>query len=181
MNSFQSWLSIAANIGIVAGLVLVAFQINQESEIAGTTIQGELITNSIDYNETLVGEDPATSMAKAIYEPQSLSKRDKVVLFNLYLAEFAKTFRQEVLLQPESTPSSATVYRWANGLLNNDYANAWWETMREPLLSRLIPRHQQAVDAFIVQQDGAVREQRRIFDSIDRLMAQAAAQSVSSR
>ena len=32
MNSFQSWLSIAANIGIVVGLILVAFQINQESE-----------------------------------------------------------------------------------------------------------------------------------------------------
>jgi hypothetical protein len=181
MNSFQSWLSIAANIGIVAGLVLVAFQINQESEIAGTTIQSELLGNSIDYYETIVGEDAAESLAKAIYDPPSLSERDKVVLFNLYLGEFVKTYRQEVLLEPDEPPSNATVFRWTDGLLVNDYARAWWEAMREPLTSRLIPRYQQAIDAFISQPENEVLLHIEFFDSIDALMAQAAAQRDGSQ
>ncbi len=151
MNSFQSWLSIAANIGIVAGLVLVAFQINQESEIAGTTLQSEYFSNSIDFYQTLVGEDAASSLARAINEPQLLSDRDHVVLFNLYMAEFGKTMREEVTLEPDQPPSESTVARWA-GLLNNAYAVAWWELMRETLLSRFIPKHQQAVDALLNQE-----------------------------
>jgi hypothetical protein len=172
MNSFQSWLSIAANIGIVAGLILVAFQINQESEIAGTTLQSEYFSNSIDFYQTIVGEDPASSLARAINEPQLLSDRDHVVLFNLYMAEFGKTMREEVTLEPDQPPSESTVARWA-GMLNNAYAVAWWELMRETLLSRFIPKHQQAVDALRSQPNYTAIDARTGKQTINRLIAEA--------
>lgn len=79
-GTLANWLSIAANIGIVAGLVLVAVQINQESDIAGTTLESELFAYRVDYHELVVGEDTAASLARAIYDPASLTDRDKVVL-----------------------------------------------------------------------------------------------------
>lgn len=180
MNSFQSWLSIAANIGIVAGLVLVAFQINQESEIAGTTIEGEVLSNSIDYYETLVGEDAPSSMARALYEPRSLSETDKVVLFHLYLGEFVKLQRVERLMNSEGAPSQGTVARWVLGLLSNSYGIAWFQQMRDQLFAPFTPKHLEAIDAFISQRDGVVPQQRENFDAIDAYMAQAGVQRVGS-
>jgi hypothetical protein len=172
MNSFQSWLSIAANIGIVAGLVLVAFQINQESEIAATTLESELYANRVGYGEMVVGEHLAESLANAIYSPTSLSERDKVVLVHLYAAELVKTSRVEVLLQPGETAPISNVVRWAELILSNPYGRAWWDFQRSRnLLSRFIPKHQEAIDAYLATLPSNF-SLRQAMDEIDEVMAQ---------
>ena len=97
-NSVAKWLEIAAHIGIVVGLLLVAFQIAQEDDIAETELRGHLFSNVTAYYEQFTGENPAISLARAIDDPRTLTTEDHVVLFNVYMAEFAKAMRQETLV-----------------------------------------------------------------------------------
>lgn len=129
-NKVANWLEIAAHIGIVVGLLLVAFQIAQEDDIAETEVSGQLFSNVINYYEKLAGENPAKSLARAIHDPQTLTPEDQVVLFNLYMAEFAKAMRQETL--PGYKISRSTIVRWM-GMIGNPYGYAWWKTLGKDL------------------------------------------------
>ena len=141
-NSVANWLEIAAHIGIVVGLLLVAFQIAQEDDIAQTEVTGQLFSNVIDYYEKLTGENPAESLARAIDNPKTLTPEDHVVLFNLYMAEFAKAMRQENV--PGYKLARSSVVRWT-GLIGNPYGYAWWKTLGKNL-SPFIPQLYEALE-----------------------------------
>ena len=135
-NAVANWLEIAAHIGIVVGLLLVAFQIAQEDDIAETEVIGQLYSNVIAHYEKLAGENPAESLARAIDDPQTLTPEDHVVLFNLYMTEFAKEMRQEAI--PGYKIARSTVARWT-GLTGNPYGYAWWKTSGK-LISQFVPQ-----------------------------------------
>ncbi len=151
-NSVAKWLEIAAHVGIVVGLLLVAFQIAQEEDIAATEVTGQLFSDVIDYYEKLTGENPGEALARAIDDPRTLTTEDHIILFNLYMAEFAKAMRQESI--PDHEVGRTAVVRWT-GLLNNPYGYAWWKVFGkslspfvpqlyaalEPELERLGPKH----------------------------------------
>ena len=139
----RNWLEIGANIGIVIGLLLVAFQIAQQDEIATTDVTSDSFVAITDHYEQLAGEDPAASLARAMDDPTTLTTRDHVVLTNLYLAEFAKEMRMESLRAPDESVPISTLTRWL-GLLSNPYGYAWWQVMG-PQLSPLIPKLHHAV------------------------------------
>ncbi len=141
-SSIVSSLEIAANLGIVIGLLLVAFQIAQQEDIAQTEVQGELFSEVTAHYQNLAGENPAISIARAIDEPVSLSTEDHVVLFNLYMAEFSKAMRQESM--PGYKLSRSAVARWS-GLVSNPYGYAWWKTVGSNL-APFIPQLYAAVE-----------------------------------
>ena len=122
----RNWLEIGANVGIVIGLLLVAFQIAQQEEIATTDVESDAFVAITDHYEVLAGEDPAASIARAMDDPTTLTTRDHVVLTNLYLAEFAKELRMERLRAPDESVPISTLTRWL-GLLSNPYGYAWWQ------------------------------------------------------
>jgi len=88
-------------------------------------------------------------MARAIEDPGSLSTEDHVVLFNLYMAEFAKAMRSEQL-EGYKIPRS-TIARWI-GLTANPYGYAWWKSQRR-LLSTFVPQLHAALELEL-EQDG---------------------------
>ncbi|XOV84983.1 MAG: hypothetical protein ACFHXK_07625 [bacterium] len=135
-RSVVSGLEIAANLGIVIGLLLVAFQIAQQDEIADTDLMGQLFSEVADHYQHLAGETPAVSMARAIEAPGSLSTEDHVVLNNLYMTEFAKVMRHERIEGYRMPPS--TVARWM-GLTANPYGYAWWKVQGK-ILEPFIPQ-----------------------------------------
>ena len=135
-KSAKSWLEIIANLGIVLGLFIVAFQVAQEDEIATIEYQSERFSKITNHYEKLTGEDPALSLARAIDNPSTLSTRDHIVLHNLYMAEFAKAMRDEQL--DGFQPSRAAVTRWS-WMIGNPYGFAWWNTVGHDL-ARLFPQ-----------------------------------------
>jgi len=129
------WLEISAHLGIVAGLALVAFQIAQQDQIADIDIASEVFSEATDHYESLIGENPSASLARAVENPLDLSTEDHIVLFNLYMAEFSKAMRLETL--GEAYITDRYVDRWI-GMLGNPYGYAWWQVMG-PRLSKHIP------------------------------------------
>ena len=68
-----SWLNILTNVALLAGMVLVAFEINQNSQLARTALvnEGNIASNAFWAN--LMGETPADVIAMAVQCPEAMS------------------------------------------------------------------------------------------------------------
>ncbi len=69
----NSWLQIATNLGLIAGLVLVAVQIQQTRDLTRLQMQLDLLAASQQMEQGLLGEEPGIAWAKSIRDPTSLS------------------------------------------------------------------------------------------------------------
>ena len=138
------WLELGANIGIVCGLVLVAFQITQDRRIA--TESNDLGFYDV-LNEQLrhiSGEELATSLAKAISDPTKLTTKDYVALDAFYAGEMAGLIRREIIL---GSVSRGAVERWVKYLLGNPFGYAWWKS--RPGVLDTAPKHRDAIDSLM--------------------------------
>ena len=82
MNSDQigRWLTLAANVGVIAGLILVAVQINQNTAITKAQIANDYYIADMTLELAMMGENPADSFNKAVYAPDEITTADAVVL-----------------------------------------------------------------------------------------------------
>ena len=81
-NKIGSWLQLIANVGLLAGIVLVGIQINQSNAIAGASAGSVYFQQYQDYLVAGMGENPAVVRAKAIFEPENLTAEDIQVLIS---------------------------------------------------------------------------------------------------
>ena len=67
------WLTLIANIGIVIGLVMVAIQIQQDSDLARAQLFSDHTDSRRDWNQAMMGESPMEVVAKSIERPAELT------------------------------------------------------------------------------------------------------------
>ena len=75
-NKISNRLQVAGNFGLLAGLVLVAFQINQNTNLARTDMVSRNYESSMMFGLAMMGEDPAAVWSKAALDPDSLTDHD---------------------------------------------------------------------------------------------------------
>ena len=80
MTKINPWLNFAANVGVIAGLVLVAIQINQNTEITKAQIANDYFLADMNLELAMMGDDPAGSWVKAVYAPDEISQLDAAIL-----------------------------------------------------------------------------------------------------
>ena len=133
MNSekVSHWLTLAANIGVIAGLVLVAIQINQNSEITKAKIANDYFLADMALELAMMGEDPAISWNKAVYEPDNLTTKDAVILdryFNYGLVQIHRLQEMnEMGLAHEGWQKRVDYLKWH---LGNEVGRRWWEEVK---------------------------------------------------
>lgn len=131
MNSgrLNDWLQVAANVGIVAGLVLVGVQLKQNSDLLKTQMMYEESNRAIDIETKVVGENGAEIWAKSITDPENLSVAEQRVIEALlwsYTEQLRATrmLAQLGLLNDEDwrqrVEADSAFY------LANNYGRAWW-------------------------------------------------------
>ncbi len=60
-DRLNSWFTLTANIGVIAGLILVAVQINQNTQIAKAQITNDYYLADMELELAMMGDDPITS------------------------------------------------------------------------------------------------------------------------
>lgn len=136
MNSSKvsNWLQIAANVGIVAGLILVGVQLKQNSDLLKTQLLYEESRRLVDLETQVVGEIGAEVWAKSIAEPQNLSLSEQRVMEAL-LWSFVEQLRSTRLLGElgllEEDEWKARVMSDTGYYLGSTYGRAWWANFSE--------------------------------------------------
>jgi hypothetical protein len=128
-SKLSDWLQVAANIGIVLGLVLVGVQLKQNSDLARIQLVYAESQSSIDLELEVVGEQGAATWAKSIEDPENLTLAE-IRIMEALLWGFAENLRGTYrlaelgLLEEEDwrrrVDSEVTFY------LSDRYSIAWW-------------------------------------------------------
>ena len=69
----NSWLSLIASVGILAGLILVAIELNQNTDQLRLQLTFQANQKIFENNRDLLGDNPTPAYAKAITDPENLT------------------------------------------------------------------------------------------------------------
>ena len=128
-DRLNRWLSLAANLGLMAGLILVAVQINQNSQLARLHLisEGNVARNQIWAG--VLGEDPAVALARSIENPAEMNFADYIVV-DAYLYTSMSLFYRIYELANEGIFDESDwqqmVESFAPWLLGSTFGRAWW-------------------------------------------------------
>ncbi len=79
-NKISNWLQVAGNFGLLAGLLVVGYQLYQDRQLK----RAELIFASFETNQdrafTLMGERPHEAIVRAAYKPDETTAEDAYVV-----------------------------------------------------------------------------------------------------
>ena len=137
-----NWIQLGGTIGLLIGLLLVAFQINQATELTRLQVENEWRTNWKDQALTMMGEYPTAVIAKAVDDPHSLTTDELLILEN-YMNNFLEYWNT---IKHFSEQGLSKKDRWREvfdrdadsegyGLLvyyfGNPVGQAWWDAISE--------------------------------------------------
>ena len=134
-DRLSNWFQIFANVGLIAGLVLVGLQLKQNSDLLKTQLLYEESGRFIASEHAMYGEEAARVWAKSIESPRELLL-EEIRIIDSYLYSALEHWRaihmlaQEGLLDDEEE-WQIRVRDEAPYFLGNEYGRAWWSVYRE--------------------------------------------------
>jgi hypothetical protein len=137
------WLQVGANIGILAGLVLVGVQMRQNLELLELQLMHQNADQTQEELLLTLGEDPAEVWAKHILEPENLTLREIRMMDHFYFAVLNKW--QDLYELYEKGLVGAGEWRrvvddQAAPIFKNRFGMTWWKKVREEGVVSNVPR-----------------------------------------
>jgi hypothetical protein len=146
-DTLANWIQIGANVGILIGLILVAFQISQNSEIAKADMLSRNWELSAQSWLALLGEDGASAWSVAINDPDNITDEELVMVHGYLTFWWDLNSRREYLTKfslMDDDWLSFAGWQSANIFGGNKVTRAWWSTnVQNPSLRWEIAVHEQ--------------------------------------
>ena len=163
MNSDQigRWLTLAANLGVIAGLILVAVQINQNTAITKAQIANDYYIADMTLELAMMGENPADSFNKALYAPDEITTADAVVLdryFNYGMVQIQRLQKMDELgMAYEGWRERVNYLKWHFG---NEVGQRWWNEVKDGYPDEF----REYVDSILTED--SITENREMIDAL---------------
>ena len=125
-EKISSWLSLGANIGVVVGLMLVAYQINQDVELTKVQLFSDVTTSMNEFNQALMGDKPLEIVAKSIETPHELTLAELQIM-DAYLISAINEIRRLELLRRSGLNVEGSMEGIHAYYFGNNYARAWFQ------------------------------------------------------
>ena len=119
------WLGFVANMGVVLGLVLVAYQINQEAELTKIQLFSEATSSRKEFNQAMMGSDPMEIVAKSIERPHELTLAELQVM-DMYLISALNELRRLEQLREAGLAVDAEVEGFHVFYFGSNFVQAWF-------------------------------------------------------
>ena len=122
-TKLNNWLSFGANMGVVIGLVLVAYQINQETELTKIQLFSEATSSRKEFNQAMMGSDPLEVVARSIETPNELTLAELHIM-DMYLLSALNELRRLEQLREAGLGVDAEVEGFHVLYFGSDFAQA---------------------------------------------------------
>ena len=129
LDRLNRWLTPIANVALLAGLVLVAYELNQNRSLARMELvnEGNVVQNQIWAN--LMGELPGEVIARAHECPEQMTYADFMAMDAFLFTSMNTLYRnyelhEEGIYTDEEWRQSVETY--ASWFLGNPFGRAWW-------------------------------------------------------
>ncbi len=136
IERLASWLQITANIGILGGLILVGFQLQQNSEILRAQMLSAESRSVIDQEMQIIGEEGATAWVSAMSDPSNVSPEHHRIMEAIYWNTIESWRHTEQLANSDlvDVDPLSRVTQEAAFYFGNTYGRAWWAVRRDGAL-----------------------------------------------
>jgi hypothetical protein len=171
MNSQQlaNWLQVASGVGIIGGLVLVGFQLQQNSAILQTQVIIEESQAMIAQELQMIGENGAAAWSKAMTNPTELTPEEHRIMEAIYWTQkeiWSTSDRLEMLGLVEIEGGRRAAGE-AGFFFGNTYGRAWWNTRRDGFP----PTLRETIDSSLALAPNSTLEmQERLDQELERLL-----------
>jgi len=98
MDRLNRWITLGANVGILIGLILVGYEIRQNSALVRAQIVAAAFSDQKALAIAQMGDDYPNSLARSVEEPSSVTLEDVVVLQAALEARFVE-FRRNAIME----------------------------------------------------------------------------------
>jgi hypothetical protein len=157
MEKMNAWLSLGANLGILTGLLLVAYQINQATESARLERQSESFVATMETMAMRASEELPERLARIMTNSADITDADVAALDGYLTREFTLAVRERTMAglgYADDPAASASISKWAFVNLGNEAALRWWMHNQDASLN-MIPELRDRVNAVLLEQGPA--------------------------
>jgi hypothetical protein len=131
-DRLNRWLTLVANVGVLAGLLLVAYEIRQSAGIATAQARLEYSAGWRSVDGSRQDRDFAAVIAKSIESPESLTLTERIQLDGFYIGIVDQAYSAYVAwiggVRPNHYDSAIAAAVELN--MGSPYAKAWWQANR---------------------------------------------------
>ena len=120
------WLTLGANVGVVIGLVLVAFQIKQEADLTKVQLFSDHTDSRREWNQAMMGDRAMEVVAKSIESPHELTLAELQIM-DMYLIGALNEIRRLEVLKAAGLDVVAQVEGMQSFAFGSNFAKAWYE------------------------------------------------------
>ena len=132
-NQLNRWLTLAANIGVLAGIVFLALEIRQNSDLARMQFQWDQSEAYYQSEIALFGDRAAEVWEKSIVDPASLSLAE-IRIMDAYIAHKFNIPVRLIRLEEKGLLEKGEAEEFMRINLPYDFGTefgkAWWETFK---------------------------------------------------
>lgn len=149
-EKLNDWLQLAAAAGVLAGLLLVAYELRQQHELARAEMGPETFAAQQELLNSLRDVETARVYVKAFESPESLTLEEQVILDALYAETVTVTLaRHNYMLARGVFEGGMTMPASVAGriLFSSNYGRQWWLARR----AGFVPQVRDALDAIAVE------------------------------
>jgi len=127
-NRWKDAFELLGLVAIVASLIFVGMEIQQERDLARSDLAAQSFENTAAFHMTLSSPDFAKTYAKALQSPNDLTIEEKVQVDG-YLRAFVALIRRECYLAAREifAECSGIIQGIGPSVFGNKYAQAWWK------------------------------------------------------
>jgi hypothetical protein len=126
LDKLNQWLMLVSHLGILAGLILVAIQIDQETQLTRIQIFSDATNARIQMHESMLGDNPAPIVMKSLTDPEALSLEELRVMDAYLLTAVNEARLRLVLAQEGLRVNSGEEENILFFYFGNPFAQAWW-------------------------------------------------------
>ena len=126
--NLKEWIELGASFGIIVGLILVGFQMKQNSDLLRTQLLFEEGIAYIQLEQTFLGENPSVVWAKSIESPSELTLEERRIIEG-YLWSYKESWLTLYRLSEMGLIEDewrVRVTADATYVFSNPYAKGWW-------------------------------------------------------
>ena len=132
LDRFGGWLALAANLGVVAGLILLALELRQNTQVVKAQSVTNLFMGMAAGETAFMGEDTAAAYVKALDSPETLTDEEISIVWaylNVRMWSVQQAYSMHTLgLASDETWQTAK--SWAFVSINFPFGQVWWDEVK---------------------------------------------------
>lgn len=136
MDKLSDWFQVAASIGVIIGLILVAFELEQSRVSDRRDLVDQNFTEAITHDRSFIGEEVYKAWTVACMQPEELTPEHAAILIRYFSSQAKHVTRYKVLsdIYDEGYPWQLVARAEYGDMLSLEHGRYFYSTFK-----RLLP------------------------------------------